>query len=93
MHNNNNNNTYLKGLITGLLFSMCLIFFTSFVSTNRVQPVCFVKPSIGGFVPVNGSSIGNTWSMNEVVPMCQVKPSIGGFVPVNGSSIGNTWSR
>ena len=87
------NKTYLKGLLTGISVSLCFIFFTAFGSTTKVQPVCLVKPGIGGFVPVNGSSIGNTWSKSKVIPMCEVKPGIGGFVPANGYSIGNTWSK
>ena len=58
---------------------------------SQVIPVVLVKPGIGGFVPVEGSSIGNTWSKSEVKPVLLVKPGIGGFVPREGSSIGNTW--
>ena len=42
-------------------------------------------------MPVEGSSIANTWSKSEVKPVLLVKPGIGGFVPREGISIGNTW--
>jgi hypothetical protein len=58
---------------------------------QQVLPVVFVKPSIAGFVPVNGNQIGNVWSKDDVVPMCLVKPSLAGFVPVEGDSISNVW--
>jgi len=60
---------------------------------SDVTAVVLVKPSIGGFAPVEGSPIGNTWSRDEVKPVVLVKPGIGGFVPMEGRSIGNTWSK
>jgi hypothetical protein len=60
---------------------------------SQVIPVVVVKPVIGGFAPVNGTSIGNTWPKDDVTPMCLVKPGIGGFSPTIGSSIGNTWMK
>jgi len=60
---------------------------------SEVIPVVLVKPSIGGFVPVEGSSIGNTWSKSEVKPVLLLKPGIGGFESREGTSIGNTWSK
>jgi hypothetical protein len=62
-------------------------------SRDQVVAFLFVKPSVGGFVPSQGNSIGLSWSKDQVVPICLVKPSIGGFVPVEGSTIGNTWSQ
>ncbi len=43
--------------------------------------MCLVKPDIGGFSPIRGSSIGNMWSKDEVKPFISVKPYLGGFVP------------
>jgi hypothetical protein len=60
---------------------------------SEVVAVVVVKPDIGGFSPVTGSSIGNIWSKEDVVPICLVKPDIGGFSPIRGSSIGNVWSE
>jgi hypothetical protein len=60
---------------------------------SQVVPVVLVKPSLGSFVPVDGSSLDGSWTKNEVVPMCQVRPGIGGFQPVDGMSIGNKWSK
>ena len=59
----------------------------------QVIPVIMVKPSIGGFVPIEGNSIVNTWSKKDVTPILIVKPSIGGFQPYEGSAIGNTWEK
>lgn len=84
---------HIKSLLSGISISLCIVFLTSFINSNPVQPICIVKPGIGGFVPVNGSPIGNTWNKSQVVPTCRVKPGIGGFVPVNGSAIGNTWRK
>jgi hypothetical protein len=58
-----------------------------------VIPVVVVKPGIGGFVPVEGISIGNVWSKSQVKPILLVRQSIGGFVPREGTSIGNTWRQ
>jgi hypothetical protein len=60
---------------------------------SQVIPVIMVKPSISGFVPIEGSSISNTWSKKDVTPVLIVKPSIGGFQPYEGSPIGNTWQK
>jgi len=60
---------------------------------SEVVPVVIVKPGIGGFEPVEGSSIGNTWPKSEVKPVLLTKPGIGGFEPREGSSIGNTWRK
>jgi hypothetical protein len=60
---------------------------------SQVVPVVLDKPSLGYFVPVDGSSFDGSWTKDQIVPMCEVKPGIGGFVPVDGSSIGNTWPR
>lgn len=60
---------------------------------SEVTPIIMVKPDIGGFSPVTGSSIGNIWRKDEVTPMCLVKPDIGGFTPLHGNSIGNTWPK
>jgi len=62
-------------------------------SKPEVTAVVLVKPGIGGFVPVEGSAIGNTWNKNQVTPVLLVKPGIGGFVPREGSAIGNTWRK
>ena len=45
-----------------------------------------VKPGIGGFVPMEGSAIGNTWSKDEVTAVVIVEPSTGGFVPYTTAS-------
>jgi hypothetical protein len=94
----NINNQFTKGLITGVTTTFILFLFigaTSYIqwSESDVSPVCLVKPGIAGFVPVNGTSIGNVWTISEVTPMCEVKPGIAGFVPVNGTSIGNVWNK
>ena len=60
---------------------------------SAVIPVVLVKPGIGGFEPVEGSSIGNRWTRDEVKAVILVKPGIGGFEPVSGSSIGNRWTK
>lgn len=62
-------------------------------SKSQVLPVVIVKPDIGGFSPVHGTSIGNIWPKDDVIPMCVVKPDIGGFTPTRGSSIGNVWRK
>src|SRR3989442_13429723 len=62
-------------------------------SKEQIVPVVLVKPTIGGFAPVEGSSIGNTWPKDEVRPVALLKPVIGGFAPREGSSIGNTWPK
>lgn len=61
--------------------------------TFTVVPVVLVKPGIGGFVPTDGYSVGNTWGKSDVKPVLLVKQRIGGFVPTDGSSIGNTWLK
>ena len=87
-------NPFVRGLSVGIVLTLSFIVFVAAISNNsKVVPVCLVKPGIVGFVPVNGSSIGNTWNKRDIVAMCEVKPGIVGFVPVNGSSIGNTWSK
>jgi hypothetical protein len=43
--------------------------------------MCIVKPGIGGFVPKEGTSIGNTWSRDDVRPVVMVQPAMGRFVP------------
>ena len=60
---------------------------------SDVVAVVLVKPSIGGFVPVEGSAIGNTWAKSDVQPVLLVEPGIGGFRPLEGSSIGNIWRK
>lgn len=59
----------------------------------EVIPVVLVKPGIGGFEPVDGSSIGNIWSKSDVKAVLLVKPGIGGFEPREGTSIGNYWNK
>jgi hypothetical protein len=83
----NINNQFTKGLITGVTTTFILFLFigaTSYIqwSESDVSPVCLVKPGIAGFVPVNGTSIGNVWNKSKVTPMCLVKPSWGGFAPI-----------
>jgi hypothetical protein len=48
---------------------------------DEVTPMCLVKPGIVGFIPVEGSSIGNTWTKDEVKPFTRVRYSVGNFVP------------
>jgi hypothetical protein len=60
---------------------------------SEVIPVVVVESGIGGFKPIEGSSIGNTWTKSQVKPVVLVKPGIGGLVPLEGSSIGNTWAK
>ena len=82
------------GIIIGLLLAIPL-YAQGFVSWPKVQvvPVVFVRPTIGGFAPMEGSSIGNIWSKNDVVPMCLVKPAFLGFVPKQGSTLANSWTK
>lgn len=60
---------------------------------DKVTPVVLVEPSVGGFAPKEGSSVGNTWSKSEVKAVVLVKPGIAGYEPVSGSYVGNTWSK
>ena len=60
---------------------------------SEVIPVVLVKPGIGGFEPVDGSSIGNIWSKSDVKAVLLVKAGIGGFEPREGTSIGNYWNK
>jgi hypothetical protein len=88
---------FIAGVLVGIGLSCVLVTpaLAQFIrwSKRDVTPIILVRPGIGGFVPVQGSSIGNIWRKDDVVPMCQVKPSMGGFVPVEGTSIGNTWEK
>ncbi len=90
---------FVLGLVIGIVVGAC---FSSKRVAAQVLPswgksevvaIIVVKPDIGGFSPVTGTSIGNIWGKDEVVPMCLVKPDIGGFSPIRGSSIGNMWSK
>jgi len=55
-------NPFVKGLFIGIFLTLSFTIFVAAISNNsKVVPICLVKPGIGGFVPVNGSSIGNTW--------------------------------
>ncbi len=90
---------FIIGVVVGIFIGKC---FSSKRVAAQVPPswektevvaIVMVKPDIGGFSPVTGTSIGNIWRKDEVVPMCLVKPDIGGFSPIRGSSIGNTWPK
>ncbi len=85
----------LVGIVIGRLISPRTASAQYGISWRKAQvlPVVIVKPDIGGFSPVNGSSIGNMWRKDDVTPMCIVKPDIGGFSPTRGSSIGNLWRK
>lgn len=65
----------LLGLVIGAALAA-----QSFERWERAQvvPIVLVRPSLGSFVPEQGSSIDASWSKSEVVPMCQVKLVIGG---------------
>lgn len=85
---------FCTGIVVGLLLALPL-YAQSWISWNKTEvvPMVLVKPAIGGFVAVEGSSIGNAWSKDEVTPILLVKPLIGGFAPREGSSIGNVWRK
>lgn len=82
-----------SGVLMGMTIALPL--YAQVFSWNKAEvvPVVLVKPSVGGFVPTEGTTIGNTWSKEEVKPVLIVEPSVGGFVPREGSTIGNTWSK
>jgi hypothetical protein len=79
----------IGSLIAAPVFAQVLVSWDK----DDVVPVVLVKPVIGGFAPVEGSSIGNTWRKDEVRPVVLLKPAIGGFAPREGTSIGNIWSK
>lgn len=85
----------LMGVVIGRLIAPRTVTAQYGLSWRKAQvlPVVIVKPDIGGFSPVNGSSIGNIWRKDDITPMCLVKPDIGGFSPTRGSSIGNIWRK
>ncbi len=56
---------------------------------SDVTAVVLVKPGIGGFAPVDGSSIGNIWSKDDVKAVVLVEPAFGRYVPRDGQRIGN----
>lgn len=60
---------------------------------SETMPVVLEKPSLGGFVPIEGSSIGNSWTRHEVKPVILLRPGLSGFEPRDGFGIGNTWSK
>lgn len=56
-------------------------------------PVVLVEPGVGGFEPIVGSSVGNTWKKGDVKPVILVEPGGGGFRPASGWSMGNSWTK
>ena len=66
---------------------------------SNVVAVVLVEPDMGGFKPVEGSSIGNTRRKSDVHPVVLLKPKTGGlpsygrFEPREGSAIGNSLSK
>ena len=55
-------NPFVKGLFIGIFLTLSFTIFVAAISNNsKVVPICLVKPGIVGFVPLNGSSIGNVW--------------------------------
>jgi hypothetical protein len=60
-----NVNPFVRGLFIGIFLTLSFTFFVAAISNSgKVVPICLVKPDIlGGFIPVNGSSItlGNVW--------------------------------
>lgn len=80
-------------MITALVTAPVAATLTMYWQKSEVLAVVMVRPGIYGFVPVEGSSIGNAWSKDDVVPMCLVRPSMTGFVPIDGSTIGNSWDK
>ncbi len=86
-----------KPILLLCLISICSMSIGAVMSIRwtaaEVTPIVLVKPGIAGFVPEEGTSIGNTWSKDEVKPVLLLKPGIAGFEPREGSSIGNSWTR
>jgi hypothetical protein len=82
------------GFFLGMLLALPL-YAQALISWQKdeVVPVVIVKPDIGGFVPTDGATIGNSWRKDEVKPVCLLRPVIGGFAPRQGSAIGNTWRK